>query len=76
MQLNYTRFADVANAIMGRTLNPPFDAFKDDISFLIAVYIFEDVGVSAYRVRGSPTSNPKSDSDSNPIPNPTQARSA
>ena len=50
-QLNFTAFAAVADVVMGRTLNPPFDPFKDDLSFLIGSYIFEDVGVSAYRVR-------------------------
>ncbi len=30
--------------------DPPYDPFKDDISFLIATYIMEDVGVSGYLV--------------------------
>jgi hypothetical protein len=37
---------------MGRTLDPPFDPFADDMSALIAGYILEDVGVTAYKVRG------------------------
>ena len=36
---------------MGRTLDPPFDPFADDMSALIATYILEDVGVTAYKVR-------------------------
>ena len=36
---------------MGTTLSPPFDPFKDDLSFLIAAYVYEDVGVTAYTVR-------------------------
>ena len=51
LQLNYTAFADLANAVMGETLDPPFDPFQDDLSFLLGTYMFEDVGVSAYRVR-------------------------
>ena len=38
---------------MGRTLDPPFDPFKDDMSALIATYIIEDVGVTAYKVHHS-----------------------
>ena len=44
-------FAALANAAMGKTLSPPFDPFKDDLSYLLAAYVFEDVGVSAYVVR-------------------------
>jgi hypothetical protein len=51
-QFNFTgMFADLANAAMGTTLSPPFDPFKDDLSYLLAAYVFEDVGVSAYVVR-------------------------
>ena len=50
MQLNYTAFASVVNAAFGTALPEDFDPFLDDYSFLIAAYIFEDVGVSAYIV--------------------------
>jgi hypothetical protein len=50
--LNFSTFAAIADAAMGRTLDPPFDPFADDMSALIAGYILEDVGVTAYKVRG------------------------
>ena len=50
--MNFSTFADIADAAMGRTLDPPFDPFADDMSALIAAYILEDVGVTAYKVRG------------------------
>ena len=50
-QLNLTIFSDIANAAFGTVFDPPYDPFKDDISFLIATYIMEDVGVSGYLVR-------------------------
>ena len=49
-QLNFSTFAAIADAAMGRTLDPPFDPFLDDMSALIAAYILEDVGVTAYKV--------------------------
>ncbi len=53
-QLNFTTFAAIANAAMGTTLDPPFDPFADDMSALIAAYILEDVGVTAYKARPRP----------------------
>ena len=52
-QLNLTVFSDIANAAFGTVFDPPYNPFKDDISFLIATFIMEDVGVSGYLVRGA-----------------------
>ena len=49
-QINLTALAGVANAAFNKVFDPPYDPFKDDLSFLIATYITEDVGVAAYLV--------------------------
>ena len=51
-QHNMTAIAEILNLALGG-VDPPFNPYLDDISFLIATYIFEDVGVTAYLARPS-----------------------
>ena len=44
-------FAVAANAALGKTLNPPFSPYTNNIFFLHGAYLFEDVGVTAYQAR-------------------------
>ena len=41
-----TAFADVINAALGTDLDPAFDPYADDVSFLLAAFLFEDVGAT------------------------------
>lgn len=48
--LNLTAFSDAFNAAVApATFKPPFSPFNDDLSFLLATFLFEDIGVSAYQ---------------------------
>lgn len=49
-------FAAAANAATGSTLDPDFDPYANDVFFLHAAFIFEDVGVTAYRGAVQPLS--------------------
>ncbi|KAF5829292.1 ferritin-like domain-containing protein [Dunaliella salina] len=42
-------FEAAANAALNTTLNPSFSAYGNDILFYHAAFIFEDVGVTAYK---------------------------
>ena len=48
--VNLTAFGDAFNtAVAPNTFNPPFSPFNDDLSLLLATFLFEDIGVSAYQ---------------------------
>ncbi|KAK9810916.1 hypothetical protein WJX73_008035 [Symbiochloris irregularis] len=43
-----TAFSDVLNAALGSPASPSFSPYTNDVFFLLAAFIFEDVGVTAY----------------------------
>ena len=43
-------FAQAANAALNTTLKPSFSPYTNNLFFMHGAFIFEDVGVSAYKV--------------------------
>ncbi len=46
-----TAFSTAANAAFNTTLKPAFSPYANDLFFYHGAFIFEDVGVTAYKVR-------------------------
>ena len=53
-QINFTAFGAAASAAFGMQLSPPIDIFANDVTFLLGAFLFEDIGVTAYKVRMLP----------------------
>lgn len=54
-QINLTAFSDAFNtAVAPAVFNPPFSPYANDLSFLLATFLFEDIGVSAYQGKKLP----------------------
>jgi len=51
-------FSTFVNAALNYTLNPPFDPYADDLSFLLGAFIFEDVAVTWIQARSAISSKP------------------
>lgn len=51
-------FAAAANAALGMDLSPPFSPYTNDLFFLHGAFIFEDLGVTAYKGAAPLITNP------------------